>query len=524
MIQRAARRLVEARVKILGALAVFVALGAWALASPVGASPDEDFHVVSVWCGQGVQEGRCEPGPTPDSRLVPNELMRATCYAFHADQSAACQTEPPVEPGMTSTARANFDGLYPPVFYWVNSVFVSGNVSASVIVMRLFNALLYVVLIAAIYLAVPAGLRRPMVLGGLVTAVPLGMFIVPSINPSSWAMLCATTLLVSVLGYLTSDDRRRRIQLGVLAGVSMLVGAGARGDAAIYAVIAIGAAVILTVQRNQAYLRRAILPAALAVIGMITYFSVGQSSHADAANAAQPFSLSRLITVALDVPALWVGGLGAWGLGWLDTTMKPIVWVSSWSVFAAVVFLALARAGSRRAIATAAVAAAALVIPTYVQFLTGYPVGSIVQPRYVLPLLTILAVTAMIRLDGQAFQLSNGQRWVIVGLLSIANAVALHGNIRRYVTGTDGVGINLNDGAEWWWSGFVPPLWVWIVGALAFAAGAILLTREMTTAATARDVAATVDAVAVPPSPGPTDLGVPVGARLIKQNGLHRAR
>jgi hypothetical protein len=43
-------------------------------------------------------------------------------------------------------------------------------------------------------------------------------------------------------------------------------------------------------------------------------------------------------------------------------------------------------------------------------------------------------------------------------------------NIRRYVTGDDRQGLDLNAGAEWWWQGFpVGPVWVWVVGSLAFA-------------------------------------------------------
>src|SRR5262245_53254713 len=85
-----------ARLKAWGALAVLLALGCWALASPVGASPDEDFHLGSIWCAQGIEAGRCEQGPTAQSRLVPADVARATCYAFKPETSAACQTNPPV--------------------------------------------------------------------------------------------------------------------------------------------------------------------------------------------------------------------------------------------------------------------------------------------------------------------------------------------------------------------------------------------------------------------------------------------
>ncbi|WP_425280775.1 DUF2142 domain-containing protein [Leucobacter coleopterorum] len=94
-----------------------LAFGAWALASPVGASPDEDFHLASIWCGSGEREGLCGPGSTADSRMVPDNIERAICYAHEPDVSAACQGKNFLdgEFGLTDSDRVNGDGLYPRV-------------------------------------------------------------------------------------------------------------------------------------------------------------------------------------------------------------------------------------------------------------------------------------------------------------------------------------------------------------------------------------------------------------------------
>jgi len=54
-----ARALTEGRLKVAGLVCVLVALGAWSVASPVGASPDEDYHLVSIWCSHGERPGLC---------------------------------------------------------------------------------------------------------------------------------------------------------------------------------------------------------------------------------------------------------------------------------------------------------------------------------------------------------------------------------------------------------------------------------------------------------------------------------
>ena len=32
----------------------------WAFAAPIGAGADADFHLSSIWCGQGERQGLCE--------------------------------------------------------------------------------------------------------------------------------------------------------------------------------------------------------------------------------------------------------------------------------------------------------------------------------------------------------------------------------------------------------------------------------------------------------------------------------
>ncbi len=494
----AVRRPSSSQLKLLGALSMLVALGCWAFASPVGASPDENYHIASVWCAHGTSEGVCEPGATAETRKVPSQFpLDIVCFAGLPEKSAACQSAIPASGELVETERGNFIGAYPPVFYWFAGLFVGDAVDSSVLTMRLINATLFVALVLAVYLLVPPGLRRALVGGALVTAVPLGVFLVPSINPSGWGILSATTFLVCLLGYLTVEDRRRRIGLGALAALSLLIGAGARSDAAIYAGVAIVAALILTARTQAHTVRRLAYPAVLGVVAVLAFLSAGQSSVADPETGAQRFSIPRLVRTAIDIPALWIGGMGGaapqrdfsaggpWGLGWLDTAMPAVVWVGMWGVFVAVLFLAVAGAGRRRGLAVGAVALAAFVIPTYIQYLTASPVGGLIQPRYVLPLLTLLAATAMVRLDGEAFRLTSGHRWIIATVLIVANTTALFTNLRRYVTGNDVNSWNLDRDAEWWWSIPVSPLTVWALGSLAFGIGVILLTSEFTVRAAA---------------------------------------
>ena len=479
-------RLSTGRLRIVGLVCVLVALGSWAVASPVGASPDEDYHLVSIWCSHGERPGLCE-APTATSAVVPAQFLHSNCFAFHPEQSAACTRDIP-NPAMVRSDRGNFSKAYPPVFYWVDGIFAGHDFNTSVIIMRMVNLVLFLAVFTGVYLLLPVGLRRAQLLGTLLTLVPLGVFLIPSINPSSWAMLSAATFLTSLLGYLTVQDRRRRIALGAAAALTLLIGAGARGDSASYAVVAVAVAVILAVPLRPVPWRRLIYPAVLAVAAGVAFLWVGQAGSADPSQStAGHFSPGKFLRIAIDVPDLWMGGAGSkvgdapidWGLGWLDTGMPGIVWVFVGCLFAAVVFYAMTGATWRRMIAAGLVLAAAWLIPTYLLYITDQPVGYYLQPRYVLPLFTILAVVAMARLDGNAFRLTRGQRWTAVSVLALANAAALFFNIRRYVSGNTGTSSNLDANIQWWWNTPIPPMAVCAVGAIAFALAVALLTADL---------------------------------------------
>src|SRR5690554_6631409 len=102
-------------------VALLIALVSWGFASPVGASPDDDYHMASIWCGGGTDE-LCQEGDAPGKMRVPETLIASSgCFAFQPESSATCAVEPSME--LISTDRGNFVGGYPPVFYWAMSAF-----------------------------------------------------------------------------------------------------------------------------------------------------------------------------------------------------------------------------------------------------------------------------------------------------------------------------------------------------------------------------------------------------------------
>ncbi|TFB91039.1 DUF2142 domain-containing protein [Cryobacterium sp. HLT2-28] len=467
------------RVLVMGLVpaALFVALASWGLSSPVGSSPDDDFHLASIWCGQGVRAGLCEAGNSANERRVPAPLVEySSCYAFHPEASPTCPQKPSTT--LVNTDRGNFnDGLYPPVYYAVMSIFASESIYASTVAMRLFNALFFVLSVSSLFLLLPRTRRGPLMWGALVSIVPLGMFLVPSVNPSSWAILSAATLWVALLGYFTATGRNRRIGFAAIAALMTVVGAGARSDSAVYGVLAMLVVLALAFEASKRYALLAILPAALAVVSVVLYSSTGQASVVNPNSFAGTTSdavFSLTMTNFRKLPELWAGGLGTWGLGWLDTALPGSVWVTMLAVYAGTVFLGLRRMSWRKAVAFSTVFGSLIVVPLYVLVHDRVIVGQYIQPRYIYPLLILFAGIALVQVDRDDLRMTRPQTAIIGSLVTLANSIALHVNIRRYVTGLDVDALNLNRGAEWWWIFPIPPmspfspLGVWAIGTLSF--------------------------------------------------------
>jgi hypothetical protein len=365
------------------------------------------------------------------------------------------------------------------------SVLVGPNIAVSVLLMRMLNVILLVGITTALFLLLPVRRRPTLLWAWMLTTVPLGLFLIASNNPSSWAITGIGSAWLALLGYFETTGRRR-VALGIIFGVTGLMAAGARGDSALYLVLAVILVVGLTFSRERGYLLRAILPVVMAIVGVYFFLSSQQSAVVatglgdGTTSTAAPLNLTSLLFKdLLNVPSLWAGVFGTWGLGWLDTFMPGVVVVAAIVAFVGVAFSGLARLWWQKAVAVCAVLAALWLIPTWVLVAGHNAVGQNVQPRYLLPLIILFAGVILLTREGEPLVLSRVQRYVVVVALAVAQSVALYYNLHRYIEGANGHDFNLDANIQWWWSMPIPPMAVWVVGSLAFASLLVVLVRGM---------------------------------------------
>lgn len=465
---------VSGRVLIVAPVLLFVTLVTWSVSSPAGSSPDEDYHLVSIWCATG-DDSSCVREDGEREATVPSALVGIACFAFDSTVSGECQRDLDFSGAPDEvTERGNFYGAYPPGFYGAMSLFVGSDIESSVVTMRLVLSLVFTALATALFLLLPVARRPTLVWSWAITSVPLGLFMLTAVNPTAWAFAGVGFGWLALAGFLESRGRRK-VGLGVVFALAVLMAAGSRGDAAGYMVLAILAVLVLQFRRDRRFAFDAILPA-VGIVVCLLLFRVSRPTDAigqgvDEGATSLVGLLGRALVTLVDVPALWMGVFGrGWGLGWLDTSMPSLVWVITLGCFLGVAVVAGVRSDVRKAIVLGGGLVVLLFFPAAVLVAAGDVVGANLQPRYLLPLVILFAGVLLWAPTGTTITFGRAQRIVVAAALSLAHSVALYLHLARYVSGYDDLSGNLDNRIEWWWESPVSPMVVWVLGSLAFTA------------------------------------------------------
>jgi hypothetical protein len=458
---------------VVATLAAIVCGAMWALSSPPGSSPDDNYHQTTIWCvGATESTGTCRVVGTSEKTggrvvEVPALIGNPNCYAFVPAESGACQRG---LRGERVTTEAIDDGSYPGGFYRVMHLLVRDSIPESIVAMRVANVALAALLLGAIALVTTTAVRRLMALTLVPVLIPLGWFLLASVNPSSWALSGLTAYGFALHTVLLVGSARRRVAAGVLATIGLVMALSARGDAPVYAgviTVALGVLHWRTFWRDKRLLA---IPALVAVVCLWRVLVAAQVASIAGASAETERTLSEVVpNLLLEFPALFSGMFGyTFGLGWLDT---PVSSVTAFPVVLTIGFLGLSGLGRLtvpKALAALIVFLPMLVLPLMTLYRTRLIVGESVQPRYILPLMPMLLALLLVgRAVGDVLRLSRAQAVAIWVALTVANAAAIYANARRYVTGTDGP--VLIDHLEWWWDSAPSPTTVTVVGGLSFA-------------------------------------------------------
>lgn len=485
---------IDTRPRIAFIVAICVALGAlgaaWMLASPVGAGPDDSFHLASIWCSPTAPDDACTNlgdafAAGKDFVEVPAEIaFQAHCFAFNPVASAACPGA--IEPGTTLRSLAN-DGIYPGLYHSVMGFAVGDEPVNSALLARALSWAICVAFLSAGWFVLPRRHRPGYLIIVFVTAIPSALSLWTSTNPSGVVVAAIAAAWCAVIALIDAGEWRERLVSGSLLVAALVAAAGSRADGGVYAFVAVMAACLLLLPRGRDRLPAVI--GAIAAAGLALVYSVlvlnrrvvgveGLVTQIDGVATASSDGL--LWNNLREIPFFLTANLGTEPIGMLDVPMPRIIWMSTLAAFFGLGLFGLARVDRGKALSLACVVGGLFGIPYFLLWRGGYPVGFEVAARYTLPLVPILGFTLLYwRRATSVATLTIVQLSTVLSLMTIANSVALHSSLRRYVTGVDNLSIDLDAGREWWWDIPITPNVVWVVGSVAFGVLAVLLGRTI---------------------------------------------
>ena len=487
-------------------------LAAWALSTPHAATAGIERVLVVIWC---VEEdlGRCALPLTPsdaewESRLVPEGLVDQDCFAGTPEVSAAClddrssllggAVEVPVElqPGRADLPPAR-DGE-PALYVRVHSRFVSDDVDASLLRMRVLNLASATILPAAVFFLAGLRIRRAMI-ASAVLLVPLGLSLMTSLDTTAWTVTGALVTWAAVLTALEPGARWPRGAAALVAVVgSMLaltpVSADPMRTGSILGLsVALAVGLRLLDERPGPVLRRRVFQ-----------FMVGAGTAAALWRTFQPIPWdlgllagSQPLRNVFMLPGA-VGdivGRGV-GLGHADTRMAGWVGVIVIGTVLLLMLAGLRRAGGWARTFALAVAGFAALQATHVVMRVGATMDAgLYTGRHFLPfgLLAVAAAVAAQDVDRRGAQPRSGLlpklgsagnraartvALVLAVTLAAAHSAALHTQIQRYVADAPARDLWPVE-AGWWWELPFGPGAVWAAGSGAFLALALLALPAM---------------------------------------------
>ena len=469
----------------VAAAMLWITLLCWAVSSPILSAPDQAYHLAHVWCANGVDQKYCiSSNGSAINREIVYTISGDYCYLTRVDKPVLCGPNRSLSSAKYSLGSYTIGNVnYPNGFYSVMNIFVTHNSTLSVILMRIFNATLAVILFIFQMILGSKKQRIAWLSGFIFTIIPLALFLIPSVNPSTWSIIGMSNAWMFLVIALTlpRTEKKRCCMAALLWLVSAIMCIGSRYDATIYFAIT-NFLVFLAVKpifsrRNFKRNAGQVFLTLLIGIGLLfftkerlTFLQNNFSIRTKPFNPLGPNFGQWLTSWSMHFFAIPQQALGSGKLGWEEIPLPTIVSIIGTGFAFSVLLFAAYNTTLKQVVVVG--------LSVLLMFVTVLRIANMeldlfaVSGRYILPLVPFVigAWVYFSNSEIQFIEIKSFRNMVIV-LLSITQSISLYTLLERYVMGASGGlrMLRLDSVNQWWWPSFVlGPNFIVVIGSLCF--------------------------------------------------------
>jgi hypothetical protein len=439
---------------------LFICLSSWSLSAPINSGLDPTFHLANIWCGWGESAGKCEEMREVNSGFVariPNQL--------HGIDNTNLSDQDIAQPDARSP------------FYTIMRVFVSNNVTASTLIMRLFQSLITSLMFWSLLHFSKSKMRTAIVSAWTFTVVPIVISTVSQTTPRSWAYLSGmSSWAFLMLALERKKNRQPSSKLWILYSFSVFLAISSRWDATLF--VAFSSALILAIH---------FLKEAKIAIRTFVWITVGGASLLIIArmifprlasyttfNFGSTFTSGKTIFQLIHLPENVADGLG---LGVRLVDLGPnLIGIIGVMLFAYALSRSLTNSNIFQVLSVVSIAV--FIFLAMYRITLNWPEQIGPSGVYVVQLLTVMLGLSIALSDhDQDFLLKVSHRTMFISLLTITHALALFSRMEWAVRPNNELNdtyFNLSLNGGWWWNSPIGPNVVYLMGALAFPAWLIV--------------------------------------------------
>lgn len=455
----------------LAAGSLMLTLAMWALASPLGATPDEWLHLGSIYCANGVDGELCHKISSENVLTASADIDQSSCLTTNTADLSLCD-----DPKTGSYLMAS--SSYPKGYYRVMNVFTPLFGSTSVIAMRLFNGLLAAVFLIFQVLLIDKKKRIAWLTSFTFTLVPMSIFLISSVHPHAWGIIgCAHGWMFLI----TAFGERKTNRLKQVAGWVMWTFCGlmclfSRYDVFLmFLATTLITAIFTNLRSDVVRIKTVIYAALLTLVGSVAVvFLVPPSStlswlpfHPSIGQYTNQVWITAWVVRFISIP---VEILGSGGIGHNAIIVPQIVSIIGIMIIGMTIAFALIKTTVSQ-IATGLISIAILFYCILLLNNLMYRDLENLNGRYVIVFIPFM-VGIFVFLSKSPVQMMEIRtlRFFAIALLTIAHSISLHSVLGHFVDSQSGSLLPIRVGETgWWWVGFpLGPNFVWALGSIAF--------------------------------------------------------